>query len=192
VRKKWPWRSRNISNATAILSTNDPVSHHPRIPLPDEPQASIRPPSHESIVRQGNQHGRSASRAKARVVAANRTIGDFGPGTGNVILSNYATAVQRRVQALARAHGLLADHGWREIPLDQLVRAQVSLFGDSGGSPSTARRWIYRPQSFSHWHFVGQSAWSDESVLARCASSSCRRWRRRAGSRLGLSTTRAS
>jgi PAS domain S-box-containing protein len=42
----------------------------------------------------------------------------------------YATAVQQRVQALARAHGLLADHGWREIPLDQLVRAEVSLFGD--------------------------------------------------------------
>jgi PAS domain S-box-containing protein len=41
----------------------------------------------------------------------------------------YATAVQQRVQALARAHGLLADHGWQDIPLDQLVRAQVSPFG---------------------------------------------------------------
>ena len=53
------------------FSTNDPVSHHPSIRLPDEPQASIRPPSHESIVRQGNQHGRSASRAKR--VSSQRT-----------------------------------------------------------------------------------------------------------------------
>jgi two-component sensor histidine kinase len=37
----------------------------------------------------------------------------------------FAAAVQQRVQALARAHDLLASHGWQEIPLDQLVRAQV-------------------------------------------------------------------
>src|SRR6202142_2138911 len=42
-------------------------------------------------------------------------------------------------------------------------------------------------------HFVGQSAWSGtKACWPRCASSSCRRRRRRAGSRLGLSTTRAS
>ena len=41
-------------------------------------------------------------------------------------------------------------------------------------------------------HFVGQSAWSDESLLAKVRDSSCRRWRRRAGSKLGSSTTRAS
>src|SRR5271170_462571 len=43
VRKKWPWWSRNASNAATIPSTNDPVSHHPNIRLPDEPPASIRP-----------------------------------------------------------------------------------------------------------------------------------------------------
>ena len=44
-------------------------------------------------------------------------------------------------------------------------------------------------------HVVGESAWSDESLLAKVrANSSCRRWRRRAGSSLGLKmeATRAS
>ena len=41
----------------------------------------------------------------------------------------YAAAVQQRVQALAGAHGLLASHGWREVPLDPLIRAQMDPFG---------------------------------------------------------------
>ncbi len=41
----------------------------------------------------------------------------------------YAAQVQQRVQALARAHSLLADGGWRAAPLDQLIRQQVSPFG---------------------------------------------------------------
>ena len=46
-------------------------------------------------------------------------------------VTRYATVVQQRVEALAGAHGLLADHGWQEVSLDQLVRAQVSPFGAS-------------------------------------------------------------
>jgi PAS domain S-box-containing protein len=44
-------------------------------------------------------------------------------------VTRYAAVVQQRVEALAGAHGLLADHGWQEVSLDQLVRAQVSPFG---------------------------------------------------------------
>jgi PAS domain S-box-containing protein len=41
----------------------------------------------------------------------------------------YATAIQQRVQALAAAHTLLADKGWHEIPLDQIIRQQVDSLG---------------------------------------------------------------
>ena len=40
----------------------------------------------------------------------------------------YARAVQLRVQALARVHAVLAQRGWREVPLMQLILAQVELF----------------------------------------------------------------
>lgn len=41
----------------------------------------------------------------------------------------YAAAVQRRVQALARAHALLADCGWVGAPLDRLIKMQAEPFG---------------------------------------------------------------
>ena len=37
----------------------------------------------------------------------------------------YAAAIQQRVQALAGAHTLLADRGWHEVGLDQILRQQV-------------------------------------------------------------------
>jgi PAS domain S-box-containing protein len=37
----------------------------------------------------------------------------------------YAAAIQQRVHALAAAHTLLAERGWSEIPLDQVIRQQV-------------------------------------------------------------------
>ncbi|AGS26608.1 PAS domain-containing protein [Rhizobium etli] len=40
----------------------------------------------------------------------------------------YAAAVQHRVQALARAHNLLAERGWRDISVHELVRQQVTPF----------------------------------------------------------------
>jgi len=40
----------------------------------------------------------------------------------------YAAAVQRRVQALAVAHALLAERGWRDVPLDEIVSRQVAHF----------------------------------------------------------------
>lgn len=42
--------------------------------------------------------------------------------------SHYAAAVQRRVQALAAAHALLGREGWRDIRLEQLLRAQIELY----------------------------------------------------------------
>ncbi len=41
----------------------------------------------------------------------------------------YVAAVQRRVQALVRAHTLLAQHGWQAAPLEGLIGVQVDPFG---------------------------------------------------------------
>jgi PAS domain S-box-containing protein len=41
----------------------------------------------------------------------------------------YASAIQQRVQALAHAHALLAERGWREVPLEQIVRPHIRRFG---------------------------------------------------------------
>jgi PAS domain S-box-containing protein len=41
----------------------------------------------------------------------------------------YAAAIQQRVQALAAAHTLLSERGWREISLEQIVRQQLDVFG---------------------------------------------------------------
>lgn len=43
--------------------------------------------------------------------------------------AGYVAAVQRRIQALVRAHTLLSQQGWRAAPLDSLVRVQVEPFG---------------------------------------------------------------
>jgi PAS domain S-box-containing protein len=37
----------------------------------------------------------------------------------------YSAAIQQRVNVLAQAHTLLADHGWREIALETVVRQQL-------------------------------------------------------------------
>ena len=39
----------------------------------------------------------------------------------------YAAAIQQRVQALAAAHTLLADRGWSEVALEQIVRQQLDV-----------------------------------------------------------------
>ncbi len=41
----------------------------------------------------------------------------------------YARAVQRRVDVLARAHGLLADSGWREVSLPRVLASEAALHG---------------------------------------------------------------
>ncbi|ANL30191.1 sensor histidine kinase protein (plasmid) [Rhizobium phaseoli] len=40
----------------------------------------------------------------------------------------YAAAIQHRVQALARAHNLLAERRWTSISVEELVRLQVTPF----------------------------------------------------------------
>ncbi|MDB5662796.1 MAG: signal transduction histidine kinase [Sphingomonas bacterium] len=51
----------------------------------------------------------------------------------------YASAVQGRVDALARAHSLLADRSWQGAPLDRLIRGEIEPFGtlrvDFAGPP---------------------------------------------------------
>jgi two-component sensor histidine kinase len=41
----------------------------------------------------------------------------------------YATAVQARVEALARSHALLSSARWRSVPVAQLIEAEVRPFG---------------------------------------------------------------
>lgn len=43
--------------------------------------------------------------------------------------SQYAAAIQGRVQALASAHALLGRHAWRDISVEQLLRAQLEFYG---------------------------------------------------------------
>ncbi|MGF9567771.1 HWE histidine kinase domain-containing protein [Neorhizobium sp. BT27B] len=44
---------------------------------------------------------------------------------------SYAASVQQRVQALSRTHMLLAEKGWQEVELSEIVRTQVEVFGSS-------------------------------------------------------------
>jgi PAS domain S-box-containing protein len=41
----------------------------------------------------------------------------------------YAASVQERVQALARAHTILASCGWRGVPLDRLINLEIAPLG---------------------------------------------------------------
>ena len=41
----------------------------------------------------------------------------------------YALSVQGRVDALARAHGILADGRWRGVPLDRLIASEAEGYG---------------------------------------------------------------
>ena len=41
----------------------------------------------------------------------------------------YARSVQGRVDALARAHAILAELRWRDVPLERLIHAEVEPFG---------------------------------------------------------------
>lgn len=43
--------------------------------------------------------------------------------------SQYAAAIQSRVQPLARAHALLGPEGWRDLQVDVLLRALVEMQG---------------------------------------------------------------
>ena len=40
----------------------------------------------------------------------------------------YAASIQQRVQALALAHSLLAERGWQEIGVEQVIRQQIEPF----------------------------------------------------------------
>ncbi|MEZ2223529.1 PAS domain-containing protein [Rhizobium sp. RCC_161_2] len=46
--------------------------------------------------------------------------------------ASYAASVQQRVQALSRTHMLLAEHGWQEVELADIIRAQVQIFNSGG------------------------------------------------------------
>lgn len=43
----------------------------------------------------------------------------------------YAASVQSRVDSVARAHTMLALHGWRGVPLASLITSEAELFGSN-------------------------------------------------------------
>ncbi len=43
--------------------------------------------------------------------------------------ARYAASVQKRVRALARAHALLSQYGWHEIPLRETIITQIEPYG---------------------------------------------------------------
>ena len=43
--------------------------------------------------------------------------------------ASYSRSVQARVEALARAHALLSDLHWRNVPISRLIEAQAEPFG---------------------------------------------------------------
>ncbi len=44
-------------------------------------------------------------------------------------VEDFSDRVQGRVDALAKAHGVLSEVRWQEVPLDRLIRAEVEPFG---------------------------------------------------------------
>jgi PAS domain S-box-containing protein len=63
--------------------------------------------------------------------------------------SRYATSIQQRVQALANAHTLLAERGWREVPLDLIIRQQMLAYDDRridlSGPPVMVSAFVVQP-----------------------------------------------
>ncbi len=51
-------------------------------------------------------------------------------------IESYAASVQQRVQALSRTHALLAENGWQNVLLGDIVRAQLRVFGGAGVNAS--------------------------------------------------------
>jgi PAS domain S-box-containing protein len=43
--------------------------------------------------------------------------------------AQYAASVQQRIQALSQAHVMLAESGWNEIPLEEIVKGQLLRYG---------------------------------------------------------------
>lgn len=43
--------------------------------------------------------------------------------------AHYATAIQKRVLVLAQAHSLLAERGWQEVTLEEVIRPQIAHLG---------------------------------------------------------------
>lgn len=46
-------------------------------------------------------------------------------------VAEFAARVQGRVDALSKAHTVLAEAQWRDVPLDRLIRAEVDPFGST-------------------------------------------------------------
>lgn len=60
----------------------------------------------------------------------------------------YAAAIQHRVQALARAHTLLAERRWTSISVEELIRQQVTPFAATRAFlPGRISEWMGRSSS---------------------------------------------
>jgi PAS domain S-box-containing protein len=74
----------------------------------------------------------------------------------------YAAAVQQRIQALSVAHSLLADMGWRNVPLREVVLGQIGLYKLDGvelsGPDIPVRAEIVQPLSLAFHELISNAA----------------------------------
>lgn len=67
-------------------------------------------------------------RAKNALAVAQALISLTSAGT----VETFASVIQGRIAALARAHSLLSQSQWRGAPLDQVIRDEVSIYCKDG------------------------------------------------------------
>ncbi len=78
----------------------------------------------------------------------------------------YAAAVQRRVQALARAHTILAERGWVDVPLQKVIQVQLEPFG-------TQRVRLEGPEVLLAGHLVQPLALVFHELMSNAAVHGC-------------------
>ncbi|HWE98894.1 MAG TPA: HWE histidine kinase domain-containing protein [Caulobacteraceae bacterium] len=119
-------------------------THTARLALSPLRDASGAPTRHLAILRE-----RTADAALARE-AEHRGMNALALVQSVVRLSRGdVTAVRERVESLVRAHMLLADHGWRRAPLQDIVRDELDGLAqgccDASGEPLMVRGRCVQP-----------------------------------------------
>jgi PAS domain S-box-containing protein len=108
--------------------------------------------------------------------------------------SLYATAVQQRIQALATAHTLLAEGGWRAVPLEALIRQQLLHIGPERISVEGPRvmlaAGLVQPLALVLHELLANA--TTHGALSRPAGRLTIRWSERDGGGFGLSWEESS
>ncbi len=77
-------------------------------------------------------------------------------------VERYAAAVQGRVEALAKAHGMLSERRWREVPLAKLIEAELQPFSNGrvrlAGPPIALPSSLVQPIALLIYELVANAA----------------------------------